>query len=343
MCSNEKINFSIVVCAYNEEKYLNECLKTLINQDYNKQAYEIIIINNQSKDKTAEIALNYVLKTTSNYPLIKYFEIEHVGLSISRNFAIKQCKGEIIIFIDGDAIVDKMLIKEYDKIFKNKRCGFAGGRIDLLNNKSSVARVMQNTKYKQIFEGTRKKNLLHGANMAFRANIFDKYQFVENFYSRGDDSSFVNIISNEFEQFSSPKSIVYHERPESVTEILKVTWIEMKLAYKVQTLIQQVIGKKKFNFEIAFLNNFLILIFFLMGFFNGIFFAASSLLLLRFKRASFHKITSLGDLVFIFCNLIITIFTLPFFYIYSFFKYKNEKMIKNSLVNTLESINNKSA
>ena len=343
MYNAENIKFSIVVCAYNEEKYLNECLKSLINQDYNKKSYEIIIINNQSKDKTAEIALSYVSQKTIKYPVIKYFKIAHVGLSISRNFAIKHCKGEVIIFIDGDAIADKMLIKEYDNIFKNKRCGFAGGRINLLNNKSQVARVIQNTKYKQIFKGSRKKNLLHGANMAFRRIVFEKYQFVENFYSRGDDSSFVNIISNEFVHFSSPKSIVYHERPETVKEILKITWTEMKLAYKVQNLIEQVIGKKKFNFEIAFLSNLLIVIFFILGFFKVIFFTAALVLLLRFKRASFHKTSSLGDLVFIFCNLIITILTLPFFYTYSYFKYKEEKIIINSLVKTLESKNNISA
>jgi glycosyltransferase involved in cell wall biosynthesis len=49
---------SVVVITYNEEKNIDDCLKSLINQDYPKEAYEIIVVD-VSNDKTAELASKY--------------------------------------------------------------------------------------------------------------------------------------------------------------------------------------------------------------------------------------------------------------------------------------------
>ena len=60
------INFSIIIPAYNEEKFLPACLKSLNEQNYPNDDYEIIVIDNGSTDKTQDIVLQYGAKLIIN-------------------------------------------------------------------------------------------------------------------------------------------------------------------------------------------------------------------------------------------------------------------------------------
>ncbi len=87
---------SIIIPAYNYAQYLPEALDSLLAQS--EKDWECIIINNGSFDNTADVAKNYVSKDIR----FRYFEIENKGVSNSRNFALKQCKGLFIQFLDAD-------------------------------------------------------------------------------------------------------------------------------------------------------------------------------------------------------------------------------------------------
>lgn len=88
---------SIVVPVYNMEDYLRSCLDSLVNQKYND--YEIICINDGSKDSSLEILEEY----KRNYDIISvYNNVVNKGLSYSRNKGISVAKGEYILFVDSD-------------------------------------------------------------------------------------------------------------------------------------------------------------------------------------------------------------------------------------------------
>ncbi len=98
---------SVIVPAYNVEKYLNKCLESLVNQSYND--IEIIVINDGSTDNSQEIIVEYAQK----YPeKIKYFEKQNGGLSDARNFGLKKASGDYICFVDSDDYLDKNLFKD---------------------------------------------------------------------------------------------------------------------------------------------------------------------------------------------------------------------------------------
>ena len=73
-----KIKFSILIAAYNVEKYLGECLDSIVRQSFD--AYEIIIIDDGSEDGTGIIVDEYSRK----YKKIKSFHWENHGLILSR-------------------------------------------------------------------------------------------------------------------------------------------------------------------------------------------------------------------------------------------------------------------
>ncbi|MEM2084187.1 MAG: glycosyltransferase, partial [Nitrososphaerota archaeon] len=107
---------SIIITTKNEEKYIENCLKSLKNQTYKN--IEIILSDSCSIDKTVEIAKKYTNKII----------IENTNIAAGRNLGAKIANGEIFVFIDADAILSTNWIKEIVKSFKisNKIVGVMG-------------------------------------------------------------------------------------------------------------------------------------------------------------------------------------------------------------------------
>lgn len=91
--------FTLIIAAYNIQDYIGECLESCLNQDeFSHDDYEIIVINDGSKDNTKNIVEEY----GRNYPNIRLITQDNAGLSAARNTGIKNAKGDYIWFIDGD-------------------------------------------------------------------------------------------------------------------------------------------------------------------------------------------------------------------------------------------------
>jgi glucosyl-dolichyl phosphate glucuronosyltransferase len=242
------VKFSIIVCAYNEEQYLEQCLESLYSQNYDKYDYEILIIDNDSSDKTPEIGQSFFRKY-KNELKIKYFRIKHVGLSTSRNFGVENAVGNIVVFVDGDAITDMNLIKEYEKTFEEKKCDFSGGRINLLNTESKFANLLQVTRFYQEYSKKLKYNFMHGANMAFKKKLLVEYNFNDEIYSRGDDTYLSNVLLRNNYKFSfSENSFVFHERPAKIKEYVSILRYEAMMSYSVKNLINNRMQLIKVNY-----------------------------------------------------------------------------------------------
>lgn len=97
---------SIIIPAYNVEKYLSRCLDSIINQNNfskYKDNIEIIIINDGSFDDTAKIASEYC----NEYNFINMYSQPNGGLSAARNFGLQNSSGKYIWFIDSDDWIDQ--------------------------------------------------------------------------------------------------------------------------------------------------------------------------------------------------------------------------------------------
>lgn len=100
---------SVIVAAYNVEKYIERCILSLINQTY--ENLEIIVVNDGSKDRTGEILEKMALMDKR----IKLIYEENAGLSCARNTGLKAATGEYIGYVDGDDYVSPYMY-EYLKI-----------------------------------------------------------------------------------------------------------------------------------------------------------------------------------------------------------------------------------
>lgn len=107
------IKVSIIIPAYNIEKYIEESILSSINQTLKE--IEIIIINDGSTDKTLEIIKKY--KKIDNR--IKLIDQKNQGVSIARNNGLEVARGKYIYFLDGDAWIENEALNECYNIAEN--------------------------------------------------------------------------------------------------------------------------------------------------------------------------------------------------------------------------------
>lgn len=109
---------SVVIPAYNEEKWIASCIKSVLRDTYPHK--EIIVVDDASTDGTSEILKQLPIKVIRNE--------KSVGPSSARNIGVKEAKGEIIVFIDAHCIVeDSNWIQRFLQFFQNPKIGAVGG------------------------------------------------------------------------------------------------------------------------------------------------------------------------------------------------------------------------
>ena len=110
------MRISVVIPAYNEESAIERCLESLKKQTY--KDYDIIVVNAESTDKTAEVSARYTdnvitAKTGSPGP--------------ARNLGVKSSQSEVIAFTDADTIVAESWLSEIAKKFEDSKVVGVGG------------------------------------------------------------------------------------------------------------------------------------------------------------------------------------------------------------------------
>ncbi|MBU0666485.1 MAG: glycosyltransferase, partial [Nanoarchaeota archaeon] len=103
---------SIVVLTYNRIELLKGCLNSLFFQDFPKDEFEIIVIDDGSTDNTSFVVKNFN---------VRYFYQKHSGVSVARNNGFRRAKGGIICFVADDYVLPKNYLKYVDKFFKTKK------------------------------------------------------------------------------------------------------------------------------------------------------------------------------------------------------------------------------
>jgi glycosyltransferase involved in cell wall biosynthesis len=117
-CADKELDVSVVIPAYNEGSgdYLNKAIKSALNQG--KRPYEVIVVDDGSTDNTSAIAKEYESKG------VKVYKIPHCGISSARNYGAKMARGDVVVFMDADSMMDDGLL---DRVEQSIRSGYEGG------------------------------------------------------------------------------------------------------------------------------------------------------------------------------------------------------------------------
>lgn len=100
---------SVIIPVYNSEKYLEECLDSILNQNYNNM--EVILVNDGSIDSSEAICKTYAKKDKR----IKLINKKNGGVSSARNQGLVECTGDYIMFMDSDDLLHQNALKNIGK------------------------------------------------------------------------------------------------------------------------------------------------------------------------------------------------------------------------------------
>ena len=179
---NGDLKISVIVPVYNEEGYISNTLDALLAQKYKN--YEIIVVNDASKDNTADVLGKY-----EGVPEIKVInKVKNGGQAKAINTGLDFASGEIIARIDGDSIAPPDWLEKINANFKKDNILAVGGWLDSSSDSSYWA--LANSLKDAIFNGFLKKrvtpNILPGANTAILASVFRQiggYPEKDSYYS----------------------------------------------------------------------------------------------------------------------------------------------------------------
>ena len=180
---------SIIVPVYNAEKYLDECVESIVNQTYKN--IEIILVDDGSQDNSSALCNQWSKKDKR----IKTIHKKNGGVSSARNIGISDSKGEWVSFVDADDWIEKDYIKEMIEKANAYNCEYVccgfnrvySNRVEHINSNEKIIEHNSNTFLKSLLNVQNSYGFVH--MKLIKKSLIDKIRFDENI-KVGEDALF---------------------------------------------------------------------------------------------------------------------------------------------------------
>ena len=207
---------SVLLPVFNSQKYLSECISSILNQSYGD--FELVIVDDGSIDQSGKIIKQFAEKDNR----IKAFYKENEGsISKTRNFLLEKVNGEFFIFVDSDDIVEKDFLKILlDTINKTNSdivsCGFKIVNMPVLAKKGYGRKEVNSSKAleQMLFEG----KFYAVWNKLIRSEKAHDIRFDESLNYGEDLVYFFNLLKNDLKfTFINNPLYFYRIHPNSLS------------------------------------------------------------------------------------------------------------------------------
>ncbi len=221
--SEDQRGVTVLIPAYNEEENIRGTIESVINSHYTNK--EIIVINDGSTDKTADIA-SAVISGNPNHQ-IKLIEVENGGKASALNHGIKESKFDICVVIDADAVLDKEALHYFVPHFNDPKIGAVAGKIKTTGN-GGFLNLFQTLEYaigqnidKRVFSTVGAVGIVPGPAGAWRRELIIKAGGFSNDTLVEDQDMTLTFLSMGKRVVYEPRAISFTETPNNVKDFLK--------------------------------------------------------------------------------------------------------------------------
>jgi len=209
---------SIIVPIYNYNRNVSKFLKSLMEQNFNRNQYEIIMVDNGSTDNTVNTLKKYAVKVI--------LEHDHLNSPYSaRNRGIERAKGNVIVLLDSTCIPIKTWLTEGIRCLKKEHADIIGGNLIFrYDGKKTAAKVLDaitNVKMKNSIE---ERKIAKTGNLFIRREVFNTIGlFPEGIRSGGDVRWTRRAVRAGFKMvFCEAASVSYPAKP--LVNLIKKQW-----------------------------------------------------------------------------------------------------------------------
>jgi cellulose synthase/poly-beta-1,6-N-acetylglucosamine synthase-like glycosyltransferase len=194
---------SVVITTFNNERTIDECLKSVFELEYPKDRLEVIVIDGGSEDSTVQIAEKYpakVIVKPSNAPA-------------AYNYAIKIANGDVIAILDADVKVEKSWLSKLVKYLKDPQVAGVGGGIETWNYQNALPRCIGyeiKYRYRRLLKDNSVKRLATMNLLLKRKVLEDIGGFDESLPTQYDTDICYRITSKGYRLIFEPNAKCYH-------------------------------------------------------------------------------------------------------------------------------------
>lgn len=250
------LTVSVIVCTYSHKRYFDtiETIESLVRQSY--QNIEIILVIDRNLNLFNDFDKSNYLKSLNNFKL----GISNLsGLSNARNKGVELSSGDIIAFIDDDAIADINWISNLVICYKSPKVVGVGGPMKPLWISGEATWIPEEFYWTMGCSYRSQKNTIHcvrsnfGSNMSFRSIIFeevgyfdDKFGLVDDNMRTGEETELSIRVLNKLKKSKiiyNPNAVVYHK----IYRFRKSVAFLMKRCYGYGLAIANIGSSKKKN------------------------------------------------------------------------------------------------
>lgn len=224
---------SVLICTYNRERYIGNLLESIAANDLEKNAYEIVLVDNNCTDNTRGVCEAFA--AAHKDVRFTYCVEKEQGLSAARNKAIKEAKGEVLVYVDDDALVDSWYLRTVAEYMQaHPEISAVGGPIIPLYETEEPKWMTRYTKEllcgylyfgdkERSFPGDRYPG---GGNAAYRAEVFTQVGLFNTDLGRKGDGLMGSEEKDIFDKMKArgmrfmylPKMILHHIIPQKKLE-----------------------------------------------------------------------------------------------------------------------------
>ena len=209
---------SIIIPCFEEEEWIQRTVHSCINQDYPVDKLEVIVVDDCSKDRSAERVEEIIAKLkeadTGDHAYrvaerIRFFrQSANLGKRDAMARGAREAKHELLVFVDSDSFLDPFAVRNIVQPFKDKEMGGVSGRTDVANTYTNALTKMQAVRYSIAFRVMKAAEgyfdaatCLSGPLSCYRRDLVLKYmdawlnqRFLGQKATFGDDRSMTNFI-----------------------------------------------------------------------------------------------------------------------------------------------------
>ncbi len=223
---DDKLPFvSIVVPAYNEGENIGETIESLLDLDYPKEKYEIIVVDDGSTDNTYEVAKRY---EGGNVRVIRK---ENGGKSSALNVGIRNARGEIIACMDADSIATRDALRTLVEYIVEENADAVTPVMHVWNPKNFVekfqwAEYNMSNVMRRALDALHAQYVVPGPFSIIRREVFDKWGYFEEGNITEDMEMAMRIQANGGKLVHASDAIVYTKVPKTIPALIKqrVRW-----------------------------------------------------------------------------------------------------------------------
>ncbi|MGB2600315.1 MAG: glycosyltransferase [Candidatus Omnitrophota bacterium] len=214
------MDISVIIPVYNSEKGLKGTLESLSKLTYPREGLEIVIVDNNSSDRTLEAAKSYQEK----YPdLIKILTENEIQSSYAaRNKGVKNSTGNIIVFLDADMTVEPDFLEKVEGFIKKHDSSYVG--LDLEVRASKPENIFEKySKYEfPVRDFIENRHYAPTACLAVKRDVFEKLGYFDERLMSGGDYEFGNrVFTSGIKLYFAPSVKIFHPARSSFVSLTK--------------------------------------------------------------------------------------------------------------------------